>query len=172
MNLATFHFIQDNSAGMGLFAPAAVSLPVLKMGDEVVVTGVIAQFRGTTEIVLQSASDLQIVGTGRLRKPKKIHAAHLADRVGERIEGQPVVLEKVRIVDGDEFPPEGSSALIRVVDSKGDTANVFIDRDTDIDGSATPDGLFNLTGLANQFTFGVPADGGYQILPRGLFDID
>ncbi len=165
------HFIQDNSAGIEFFAFPGIS-PVLEMGDEVVVTGVIMQFRGSTVIRLESASDLQIVGTRKLKKPKKIHAAHLADQVGEKNEGKLVVLKNVRIVDGDQFPPQGWWRLIRVVDSKGDTADVFIDSEYDIDGSVTPSGVFNLTGVATQFTYDTPADNGYQITPRGLFDIE
>ena len=165
---ATFHFVQDNSAGIQFYAPPAISLPNLGMGDKVVVTGVIKQFNGSTKIVLESASDLKIVGKRKLKKAKKIHAAHLADQIGERIEGQLVVLKKVRIVDG-QFDEPG---LVKIVDSKGDAANVFIDRDTDIFGSATPNGLFNLTGVVTQFTSDIPADNRYEIQPRGLFDID
>jgi hypothetical protein len=161
------HFIQDSSAAMQIFAWASISPPVLKMGDEVVVTGVIKQFRGSTYIEFQSANDLQIVGTRTLKKPKKIPAAHLADQVGEKLEGELVVLNDVRIVSG-QFDGFG---LVRVVDSKGDTAVVFIDRDYDIVGSPTPTGVFNLTGNASQFTRGA-LDIGYQLVPRGLFDID
>jgi len=138
-----FQFIQDKSAGILLFAPFSISPPVLEMGDKVIVTGVIKQSFGSTEIFLESASDLQIIGTGKLPKPKNIHARHLADQAGERVEGKIVLLKKVRIVAGDQFPDEGENGKIRVVDSKGDIANVFIDSDTDIDGSATPNGLFN-----------------------------
>lgn len=162
------HYIQDNSAAMRIFAWASISPPVLKMGDEVVVTGVIKQFAGNTFIELQSTSDLQIVGTGKLRNPKKIHTAHLDDQVGEKLEGELVVLEKVRVVSG-QFDGLGN---VRIVDSKGDTAKVFIDRDYDIVGSATPSGLFNLTGNVSQYTFDMPADHYYEIVPRGLFDIE
>ena len=138
------HFIQDNSAGMQFYAFPGIS-PALEMGDEVVVTGVIEQYRGSTVIHLYSANDIQIVGKGKLPEPKKIHAAHLADQVGEKIEGELVVLENVRIVSG-QFDGLG---LVTVVDSKGNTAIVFIDRDYDIVGSPTPSGLFNLTGKCN-----------------------
>ncbi len=172
---AVHHFIQGNSASIQFFAgpnpqlyPNLSISPVLNIGDEVVVTGRIVHWRGSTVIRLESDGDLQIVGKRKIKKPKKIHAAHLADQVGERIEGQLVMLENIRIVDG-QFDGFG---LVKIVDSKGDTATVFIDRDTDIDGSVTPTGLFNLTGVATQYTFDTPADNRYQIVPRGLFDID
>lgn len=38
--------------------------------------------------------------------------------------------------------------------------------------SVAPTGLFNLTGIAVQYSFDTPADNEYRILPRGLFDID
>ena len=37
----TWHLIQDNSAAMQIFGEIAISLPVLEIGDKVVVTGVI-----------------------------------------------------------------------------------------------------------------------------------
>jgi hypothetical protein len=176
---AVHHFIQGNSASIQFFAyphpeyyPNLTISPVLNMGDEVVVTGRIVHWMGGTIIRLESDGDLQIVGTKTIKKPKKIHAAHLDDQVGEGIEGELIVMKKVRIVAGDQFPQEGNYGLIRVADSKGDIAKVFIDSETDIDGSATPNGWFNLTGVVNQFTYDTPADNGYQITPRGLFDID
>jgi len=173
----TWHLIQDNSAAMQLFGEIAISLPVLEIGDKVVVTGVILQYHGSTYINIESASDLQIVSRGthmvpKLLNPRKTHAARLADQVGEKIEGQLVELQNVSIVDGDQFPPQGENGLIKVVDSKGDTATVWIDKDFDIDGNPTPSGLINLTGVVIQFTDDTPPDNEYWLALRGLFDID
>jgi len=176
---AVHHFIQGHSAGIQFFAfphpqyyPDVTITPVLNMGDEVVVTGRVVHWMGGTILRLESDGDLQIVRKRKIKKPKKIRAAHVADQVGERIEGQLVLLEKVRLVEGDQFPEKGNYGLIRVIDSKGDIAKVFINSETDIDGTTTPNGWFNLTGVVNQFTEDTPADNGYQIVPRGLFDID
>ncbi|KAA3610061.1 MAG: hypothetical protein D8M58_07515 [Calditrichaeota bacterium] len=176
---AVHHFIQGYSAGIQLFAfphpeyyPNLTEAPVLNMGDEVVLKGRVVHWKGGTIIRLEYDGDLQIIGKRTIKKPRKIRAAQLADQVGERIEGQLVMLEKVRLVEGDQFPNEGYYGLIRVVDSRGNIAKVFIDEQTDIDGSSSPNGWFNLTGVVNQFTEDNPADNGYQIVPRGLFDID
>jgi len=176
---AVHHFIQGHSAGIQFFAfphpqyyPNLEVSPVLNMGDEVVVRGRIVHWMGGTVIRLESDDDIQIFRKKKIKKPKRIHAANLADQVGEKIEGQLVILKKVRLVDGDQFPDEGNFGLIRVVDSKGDIAKVFINSETDIDGSATPGGWFNLTGVVNQFADDTPADNKYHLLPRGLFDID
>ncbi len=148
-----------------------MTLPVLKMGDRVVVTGVVSQWQGNTYIHIYSADNLQVIGSRRLKRPKRIRARHLADQVGERIEHRLVELRNVALVDGDEFPPGGFNAEVRVVDSKGDTAAVWIDKNFDIDGTGTPNGRFNLRGVAYQFTDSVPDDDKYLVAPRGLFDI-
>jgi hypothetical protein len=47
-----------------------------------------------------------------------------------------------------------------------------IDRDTDIDGSPQPHEPFSMCGLGGQYDSSAPYDGGYQILPRSLDDVD
>lgn len=165
----TWHLIQDSTTAMQLFGN--ISLPALKMGDEIVATGVIGQYHGSTYINIQSASDLQIIGKTTPKVPKKICAPDLDDIVGEDIEGELVVLENVTIVDGDQYPPQGSHGFISVVDSEGNNATVFIDKNIDIDGSVTPIGLLNVTGVVVQWTDATPPDNIYWLVPRGRFDI-
>jgi hypothetical protein len=49
---------------------------------------------------------------------------------------------------------------------------LFIDGDTDIAGSATPQGPVNIVGIASQFDPAPPYLSGYEIRPRDLTDID
>jgi len=168
---SSLHFLQDFTAGMAMYAAGSISPPVLNIGDSVKVTGVIRQYNGLTEIQPQGSGDIQILGTGRVPRPQVIAASVLDDTVGETIEGLLAVMENVAIVPGEVFPALGRFGIVRAIDALGDTARVFIDNDTDIDGTETPGGHLTITGLISQYDPDFPPDAGYQLQPRALADI-
>lgn len=69
----------------------------------------------------------------------------------------------------EHFPPEGSSAEIHIYqyrDTLIDTAIMYIDANTDIDGTTAPVGYFDLYAIIDQ-----NPDSVYRLVPRELDDI-
>ena len=51
-----------------------------------------------------------------------------------------------------------------------DTVEVFVDKETDIDGTPVPTGWVNLIGVVDQYDTSAPYDGTYEIRPRSVSD--
>ncbi|MCR4438093.1 MAG: T9SS type A sorting domain-containing protein [candidate division KSB1 bacterium] len=165
----TQYYMQDpGSAGIVLYS-GTVSLN-LKVGDLVEVKGKIDQFRGITEIVPTSASDVTVVDSGIVLTPKLITIPEL----NEENEALLVQLNNVWIVNPQAWPPEGqnSSSTNRVLVTDGvDTTYIFIDKETDLDGWTPPSGPMNLIALCDQYTTSATRyDDGYSL--RGRFRED
>lgn len=162
-------FFQDGTAGIGLISTEDDSLPDR---TEIVMKGTVAQLNGLT--FLENPAMFQIVRYGApLPVPAELAASDLGDSLGEAFEGLFSRLSRVRILEESSYPPEGQDGTLLVVDELGDTALVFIDKETDIDGASTPhDTLLVIKGVVSQSTGSLPPDDGYMLLPRGLADIE
>jgi hypothetical protein len=162
-------FFQDETGGIGLVSAEDDTIPER---TEIIVRATVGQSAGLT--VLENPSMFQVVRYGApLPDLAELTSADLADSAGESFEGLFARLPMVRIVPESSYPPEGEDGSILVVDENGDTATVFIDADTDIDGAPTPhDTLLVLRGVVSQSTQSVPPDDGYMLMPRSLDDIE
>jgi hypothetical protein len=160
-------FFQDMTGGVGLVATEDDSFPDR---TEIIVTGTVGQVEGVT--VIENVSSLQFVRySAPLPTPVSITSSDLADSTGEAFEGLFATLERVRILS--DFPDEGEDGFVTVVDESGDTATVFIDMDTDIDGTTAPtDTIVNITGVVGQFAQETVPYDGYVLMPREENDIE
>jgi photosystem II stability/assembly factor-like uncharacterized protein len=157
--------LQDQSAGIYLSASSA--LATLNPGDEVEVGGIIKQVNGLSEISPITGEDIIILSTGNQLDTLLITIAD----IGESFENRLVIIKDVRLTEGSTWPLEGSDKDLTVTDST-DTLVMRIDQDTDLDGWAEPPTLtFDLIGIITQSTTKIPADDGYQIMPRFQADI-
>jgi hypothetical protein len=162
-------FIQDATAGIGLVSTVDDTIPDRA---EVVVRGTLGQVDGLT--IIEDPTLFHVVQYGAtLPTPVELTAADLGDSVGEGFEALLARLDRVRILPTSSYPPEGEDGWIQVENMMGDTAEVFIDKDTDIDGTATPhDSVLIIDGVVGQFSQSTPPDDGYALMPRGLSDIE
>ncbi len=158
-------FINDKDGGIQLFS-SSLTLD-LTVGDSVFVFGKIAQYKGLTELLLDSLDQIQLIG----QHTHNEHPITLAD-VGENYESQLVSLRNLQIVNPEEWPAEGqNSTKVKVTDGQ-DTIKLFIDKDTDLDGWTPPAGAFNLIAIVDQYTNNVPANDGYELRPRSQDDFE
>jgi len=161
----TSYYLQDATAGINLYTYSFAS--ALNIGDEVLITGVIAQYKGLTEITPASETDITVLSTGNNFDTTLVTIPDF----GESIECQLVQLNNVWLVEGSTWPSEGSYASLEITDGV-DTLILRIDDDTDLDGWAnSPTGTFNVIGVVGQYTSSDPANDGYQIMPRFQTDI-
>ena len=157
-------FIQDFAAGIAVWDADFTN--TVEVGNEVKFTATVSYYRGLTE--LTDVTNLETVHESVPFDTLVITCADLADTIGELYEGRLVMIENVTTTDA--FPPEGSSGSVTITDATG-SCTMYIDRDTDIDGTTAPTGPFNVVGVVSQYDPSVPYWSGYEILPRSLDDI-
>jgi len=159
------YFMQDGTAGISLFSSGFSES--LSEGDEVEVVGQIDQFNGLTEIIPESAEDIDVLSSGNDVTPNEVA---LTD-IGEDLEGQLVEISWIS-VPTDNWPSAGSDQNITVTDTLGNELTMRLDQDTEIPGSSAPEpGLNRIVGPVGQFTSASPPSDGYQILPWAREDI-
>jgi hypothetical protein len=91
------------------------------------------------------------------------------DANGEIYEGLLVRLEGAEITGGT-WPPEGVDGSVTIDDGSGG-CTMFIDKDTDIDGSEEPPAQIDIVGIVTQYDPSFPYHSGYRLVPRSLGDI-
>jgi len=158
--------IQDSTAGIVLYGAGITDLD-LSLGDNVIVAGVTDEYNGKFEIIINSSSDVDILGTVMLPDPHIITVEELYLN-GEIYESQLVTINNV--MTEDSWPNEGSSANLVISDGSGAESIMRIDSDTEIDGSLEPNWPVAITGVAGQYDSSSPYNSGYQILPRYYTD--
>ena len=169
----TSYFIQDSTAGINLFSftPYSTSFAI---GDSVFVVGTVAQFRGLTEftpLAMDSSHFGLLKHKAAVPKPKRL-TLHQFVLNSENYEGSLIEIDTLYKASGT-WPAAGSNASIFVTNaSKVDTTQMFIDLDTDIDGTPELAYPINVVGIASQYSSGTTVyNNGYEIVPRDTFDI-
>lgn len=157
----TQYYFQDLTGGLQLYS-GALTL-AFNAGDEVEVKGKIDQFRGSTEIVPLSADVVTLLSTGNIVEPKKIQVAE----IGEANEGQLVRVDSVWLVNPELWPTAGNGATLKFTNGV-DTSNLYIDKDTELDGWAPPPAMMSIIAPIDQYTSSASVyNDGYQL--RGTF---
>ena len=123
------------------------------MGDNIEVTGTIAQFRGLLEIIPDS---LTLVSQNNT-----VPAPMIVTTLDESTESELITFENVTLVDTADWPTSATSRNIDFVTSGGDTLTMRIDFDAAIFGN-TPLGSFDLTGIGAQYDASSPYLEGYR----------
>ncbi|MCB0546405.1 MAG: T9SS type A sorting domain-containing protein, partial [Phaeodactylibacter sp.] len=158
-----FTIIDSNNDGIGVFSGSETFGYAVQEGDEVSIQGEIDQFNGLIQIL---PSRLELISSGNgLVNPTVVTA------LGEETESQLVRIENVTLADPGAWSPSGSGFNAEVTDGTN-TYTVRIDNDVDLFNLPAPGGTFSVTGIGGQFDSSQPYDGGYQLLPRYMEDID
>ncbi|MDO9548116.1 MAG: FlgD immunoglobulin-like domain containing protein [Candidatus Marinimicrobia bacterium] len=112
---------------------------------------------------MDPTSDYIVLSKGNVVEPVEIAAA---DMDGEAYEGQLVVIYSCdTLATGLKWPAAGANLAIKLKDRAGTEFNVYLDKDTDIDGSPKPTVWpINFTGIVSDYN-------GAQLMPRSLADI-
>ncbi len=156
-------FLQDATAGVNIFN--YTYFPVFQEGDSVTFTGVIDQFRGTTEVVPDSGRWTIHAHGKTLPKPLLLTAADVNqtfnDDYSEPNEGRLVRLNGVTY----------NSANQTFTDATGTTGGYISSSWT------TPSGTFDVVGILKQYKPGLtstmtpPYTTDYEVVPRSQSDI-
>lgn len=127
-------------------------------GDSLLVRGVLTQFNGLLEVVVDEITLLS--QNASLFEPLVI------TELDELSESQYVKIMNVTFVTPIATFPTGNNN-IEVTDGST-TFTLRIDTDTDIPGSPAPTGSFNVTGVVGQYDTSSPYTEGYQLFPCGM----
>ena len=168
---ANFQYcIQDDNSGIMVFKSGAGG-PVLKIGYRVLVTGVIAQYRGTTEITPAAFTNVQILDSNNVLTPIPLTIAQFKAN-GEAYESRLVKFSGLGKLPGTvAWPAAGADASPYMLWNGYDSLYVRLDKDTPIPGSTEPVFPVDLQGVVTQFTSAATVyNDGYQLSPSNMSD--
>lgn len=164
MNAAGLSFtVNDQTGGIGFYSGTPVDGYVVTEGDSVVITGVVNQFNGLTQM---TPASIELISQGNaLAEPTVI------TELNENYESHLVTLECVYLADPSQWSNEGSGFNVTVTNGTTEYA-VRIDNDVDLYSAEAPTGTFNVTGIVGQYDSESPYLEGYQLFPRYSADIE
>jgi hypothetical protein len=163
----TSFFFQDDDAGVNIYGGYTNANVV--PGDCVLVTARVAFYYGLTELKYDSMGSCGFVIEPRGHVNPPTPTLITGSSPMESYEGMLVRMNNVSIISGT-WPVQDSTESLVVTDGNG-TIGLFISRWTDIDGSAQPQGAFNLVGVMSQYDRTAPYHEYYEIEPRSMSDI-
>lgn len=154
--------IIDPSDGIGVFSATKNFGYTVKEGDEVTVQGKIEQFRGLTQINLDT---LWVNSSNNTLKTPTITTV-----LDENTESNLVKMNNMIIVNPSDWIGGGAGFNVRI--SNGTKEFVMrIDDNTDIANTALGGNRVNVTGIGSQFDATNPFTEDYQIVPRYVRDL-
>jgi hypothetical protein len=160
------YIIQDDSAGIMVFKFGAPT-DTLHIGDQIVVKGVITQYRGTTEI---TPDTLYVINTGMPVKTLSLTIPQFKANP-EAYESRFIKINGLaKTATSPAWPAAGSDANFRMWDG-WDSVLVRIDKDAHVSGSIEPTYPVNVQGVVTQFTSSAAVyNDGYQLSPNDSTD--
>lgn len=173
-NAGLSFYITDMSSGsqegINVFNFNDVSDYEVNQGDSIRARGSIIQFRGLTELNVDS---IELISSGNgLPQPA------FASVLDETTEAKLIALYDLIVVTGSSTS-NGSYNMTAATHDRSDTLTIRIDGDTDVDDSLTISGILpgdticKIVGIGGQFDGTVaPFLGGYQIIPMEYSAID
>jgi hypothetical protein len=162
-------YIQQGTSGIDVyFASAPISV---NPGDSIMANGIVSQHNGKTEVRVYRGNRLVNYGpSGHQIEPRTITCADLGDINGEAFEGTLARIFNVQILEiPDPWPTLGQSATMTIV-SGADSADLRIERSTDIDGQPQSQPRATIVGVVSQYDNYDPFLGYYQLMPRFYTD--
>ena len=156
--------LQDRTGGIGLFLPATATLTPPVFGDSVELVGVVAQFRGLTQITIDSF---------RVLLPAQpIPSSRIVTVLDETTESEVVqIVGPLTLVTPAQWT--GATAGFSVDATDGTTTyQLRISPGTNLVGAPAPTQPFRVWGIGSQFSAVMPPLlTGYQLLLRSTADI-
>ncbi|MFC4402758.1 5'-nucleotidase C-terminal domain-containing protein [Gracilibacillus xinjiangensis] len=157
-------YIQDETAGINMFAFDRTGYPVLQQGDLIKLTGEIDVYNGLTEIVPRSTNDVEILANNaEIPEPAAITIADINnDAIAEPLEGQLVSVNGY--IQNIPSSPAGGGYNISIMDADFNGTTLRVMEGT-MDISTLEAGKwYDITAILSQYN-------SYQLLPRDASDI-
>jgi hypothetical protein len=164
------YFIQDATAGIDVYSATLMNF---KIGDSVFVVGTVDQYNGLVEIVPLVGDSVHfglLKHGAALPKPKLLRLHDFVRTAGyaESYQGQLIEIDTLYKTSGT-WPASGSSASIYVTNlSKMDTAQLYVNKNTDVPGTAEHLYPVNVVGVVSQY--GTDSTG-FEVIPLDTTDI-
>lgn len=158
-------FIQDDTAGINLFASSLSGMPKLTEGDRIRVTGTIQSYKGLIDIVPESGGGIQVLAANQpLPEPKILTIADLNDAsAAEPYEGCLItVIGYVNQIPGQSA---GGGYNVSILDDQFNSTTLRVMEGTGAISSLQSKTWFSFTGILGQFD-------SYQLLPRKASDVE
>lgn len=154
--------IIDQTGGIGVFHGVKSFGYIVKEGDDVSVFGSIDQFRGLTQInidtlILRSANN-------------NLVPSRIVNQLDESTESELIELLNLKFVDVTEWKSNGSSFNVRATNGTKEFL-IRIDDNCELSTMTPQSNAFSIKGIGSQFDDSEPYLDGYQILPRYAKDI-
>jgi len=158
-------FVQDVTGGVNV-VDRNTQAPAVSVGDRLSLSGIVDQSKGLTKL---SSPQITVVATD-VGEPEPVSlTTAMIDSAGETYEGLFVKVEICSISAGT-WPDEGFDGTLTIDDGSGG-CTLFIDSDTDIDGSPEPTGEIEIVGIVTQYDTSSPYNCCYRLMPRSTSDI-
>ncbi|MEE2953810.1 MAG: phospholipase D-like domain-containing protein [Bacteroidota bacterium] len=161
--LGPIRYIEDGTAGLAIYDLSGNNyLANVVRGDSITVSGILVDYNGLMEMNPTSTATIHAVGNilpgGQIVTPSQI---------GEATESELIQINDAIFVNG------GSNFAVSTYDfsSNGQQGKTYIRTGHPLVGKLIPVGPVTLIGISSQYTFSVPANDGYQVLPRDSADI-
>jgi len=158
-SLGKIRYIQDNTAGLPIYNDDNVTENINE-GDEITVTGVMGQFNGLIQISIASTNDYTLISSGN-----PLPTPHIVtpNGINADIESELATVQNITFVDAGNIFGVGTHEF---TDTNGESSVIYVRSGHPLVGTIIPLGAVNLTGIVSIF------QGTYQLLPRGLGDIE
>jgi len=166
--------VEDATGGIYVFQSGGVFQWNFDLGDSVTVAGEIAHFLGLTEVT--NLTNVVIHERGRpVPAPLPLTCGQVtatwdAQTYREANEGRLIRIDNVSITAGSWPVNPGGNTTLTVSDGTG-TTTLFINQNTNLNGSPAPPTVFSVIGVLQQEDSSSPYTAGYRIVPRTLADI-
>lgn len=156
-----FFTLIDPTAGIAVYHPEQNFGYAVNEGDSLRVIGSIDQFNGLTRIV---PIYVELVSGGN-----ELYSPELVVSLGEETESQVIEFKCVELVNPEQWTNEGDWFEVEV--SGGISSYMLrIYSETNLFGTAPPEGVFSISGIGSQYDEEAPYNSGYFVIPRYLAD--
>ena len=161
--LGPIRYIQDGTAGLALYdLTTNLLLSGCVRGDSITVSGTLVDYNGLLELNPTSAAFIHS-NNNVLPTPQNL----TPNQIGEATESELVQIDNVIFNSGGSLFTVGTHDFTANTES----GKIYVRNGHPLENSLIPSGPVTLIGISSQYTFFVPANDGYQILPRDSADI-
>ena len=163
-------YMQNEYAGIAIYASEFGS--EFTKGDSITITADVDQYNGLTQLAYNSqTSGVTVHGSTDVPKPEKVTISEVLNQDWngyEMLEGKLAVIEHVKFVESGDFT---GNEVYKVTGGE-DTLALYINSNTNLEGTAIPEEKVNVTGVIGQFDKTKPYSESYQMIPRDTSDIE
>jgi len=160
--LGPIRYVEDGTAGIAIYDLSTNNLlNGAQRGDSITITGTLVDYNGLLE--MNPTSSAIIHSSSNSITPQIVTPI----QIGENTESELVQIDNVIFNNGGGLFTVGTHDF----QSNGETGKIYIRTGHPLANSLIPMSPVTLVGLSSQYTFSVPANDGYQILPRDSADV-